>query len=212
MAKNIDVEESMPRLVSRQRHRHNISAQTCVDYYRLNFSIPFLDILLNELNTRFDSTSAQNVVEFMHLLPSSIASKKPATLQPCDLLDFYGNDLISVVSFDAELDLWQQKWLTELDLATTLNTPSKALQHTDSDFFPNIEVLLKIMATLPVTTCECERSISMLKLIKSPLRSSMGEERLNWLAMLYHHQNVQLTPEEVVDEFANRHPRRMILN
>ena len=58
------------------------------------------DILLNELNTRFDSTSAQNVVEFMHLLPSSIASKKPATLQPCDLqhlLDFYGNDLISVV-------------------------------------------------------------------------------------------------------------------
>ena len=84
-------------------------------------------------------------------------------------------------------------------LATTLNTPSK-VQHTDSDFFPNIEVLLKIMATLPVTTCECERSISMLTLIKSPLRSSM---RLNGLAMLYHHQDVQLTPEDV-DEFANR--------
>ena len=152
----------------------------------------------------------------MHLLPSPIVSKKPAMSQPCDLqhiLDFMELTFISVVSFDAELDLWQQKWLTELNLATTLNTPSKVLQHTDSDFFPNIEVHLKIMATLPVTTCECERSISMLKLlIKSPLRSSMGEERLNGLAMLYHHQDVQLTPEEVVYEFANRHPRRMILN
>ena len=82
-------------------------------------------------------------------------------------------------------------------LATTLNTAPSKVQHTDSDFFPNIEVLLKIMATL---TCECERSISTLTLIKSPLRSSM---RLNGLAMLYHHQDVQLTPEDV-DEFANR--------
>ena len=65
------------------------------------------------------------------------------------------------------------------------------------------------MATLPVTTCECERSISMLKLVKSPLRSSMGQDRLNGLAMLYYHCDVLLTPEEVVDEFANHHPRRM---
>ena len=49
----------------------------------------------------------------------------------------------------------------------------------------------------------------MLKLVKSPLRSSMGQDRLNGLAMLYYHRDVLLTPEEVVDEFANRHPRRM---
>ena len=52
-----------------------------------------------------------------------------------------------------------------------------------------------------------ERSISMLRLIKSPLRSTMGQDRLNGLAMLYYHRDVQITPEEVVDEFARLHSR-----
>ena len=29
----------------------------------------------------------------------------------------------------------------------------------------------------------------------------MGQERLDGLAMLYYHHDVQITPEEVVDEF-----------
>ena len=33
----------------------------------------------------------------------------------------------------------------------------------------------------------------------------MGQGRLNVLAMLYYHCDVQITPEEVVDEFARRH-------
>ena len=39
----------------------------------------------------------------------------------------------------------------------------------------------------------------------------MGQERLDGLAMLYYHCDVQITPEEVVDEFARRHSRRMLL-
>ena len=39
----------------------------------------------------------------------------------------------------------------------------------------------------------------------------MGQERLNGLAMLYYHRDVQITPEEVVDEFAHCHSRRMLL-
>ena len=35
----------------------------------------------------------------------------------------------------------------------------------------------------------------------------MGQGRLNVLAMLYYHRDVQITPEEVVD----RHSRRMLL-
>ena len=68
-----------------------------------------------------------------------------------------------------------------------------------------------MMATLPVTSCECERSISMLRLVKSPLRSSMGQDRLNGLAMLYYYRSVDITPEEVVEEFAHCHPQCMLL-
>ena len=115
------------------------------------------------------------------------------------------------MSFNVEFDLWKHKWLSEPQLASELDTPGKALAHSDGDFFPNICVLLKIMATLPVTSCECERSISMLKLLKTPLRSTMGQDRLNGLAMLFYNRHVDITAEEVVEEFTHRHPRRMLL-
>ena len=53
----------------------------------------------------------------------------------------------------------------------------KAMAHTNGDIFPNIQVLLRIMATLPVTSCECERSISMMRLVKSQLRTTNGANK-----------------------------------
>ena len=125
----------------------------------------------------------------------------------------YEDDLPASLSLDAELDLWQQHWIAHPNLASQLNTPEKALHHADKDFYPNINVLLRIMATLPVTSCECERSISLLRLVKSSLRSSMRQNRLNGLALLHSHQGsfVTITPEEVVEEFAISNPRRMTL-
>lgn len=73
-------------------------------------------------------------------------------------------DLPCVKSFGVELDLWQNKWMGDSQLGYELNTPEKVLGHTDYDYFPNIIV---IVATLPVTSCKCERSISMLKRLVS---------------------------------------------
>ena len=152
-------------------------------------------------------------MEFFNLLPSAINASQ-SVISKDDfktIVQLYEDDLPSLLSFDAELDLWLQHWNAEPELASELNTPAKALQYADKDFYPNINVLLRIMGTIPVTSCECERSISLLRLIKTSLRSSMGQDRLNGLAMLHCHQNVELTPEEVVQEFSLRNPPRMIL-
>ena len=77
--------------------------------------------------------------------------------------------------------------------------------------YPNIYTLSVIMATLPVTSCECERSISMLQHIKSSLRSTRVKNRLNGLAMLYYNRHITLRPDEVVQEFSSRHPRKLLL-
>ena len=78
------------------------------------------------------------------------------------MLELYGDDLPLFLCFASEFDLWQHKWKVDSELGSTLNTPEKALDHVDCDFFPNIHTLLCIMGTLPVISCECERSISML--------------------------------------------------
>ena len=66
-----------------------------------------------------------------------------------------------------------------------------------------------IMITIPVTSCECERSISLLRLVKSTLRTTMSEERLNGLCLMQYYHDIDLDPDAVVSEFACCHPRRM---
>ena len=75
--------------------------------------------------------------------------------------------------------------------------------------FPNVFTILQILATIPVTSCSCERSISCLRYLKNYLRGTMGEERLNGLAIMHAHRNIPLDLDEIIDLFASLHPRRM---
>ena len=126
------------------------------------------------------------------------------------LLKLYEDDLPCARSLDVELELWRTKW-KDSELAEGLNTPMKALPHVDKDYFPNIHTLMLIMATIPITSCECERSFSLLRLVKSTSCTTMTEDRLNGLALMKFHQDIKLDPDDIVEEFARSHPRRMEL-
>ena len=75
--------------------------------------------------------------------------------------------------------------------------------------FPNIYVVLSIACIIPVTTATVERSNSALK---TALRSTMGQERLNSLLLLFIHKNISLDYEAIINSFASKHPRRMLLS
>ena len=47
--------------------------------------------------------------------------------------------------------------------------------------FPNLLIMLRTFLTMCVSVASCERSFSKLKLIKTYLRSTMGQERLSSL-------------------------------
>jgi len=130
-----------------------------------------------------------------------------------DLISFYNDDLPSPASLDAELHCWGVKWadVEVRQQAKALNNPRKTLAIIDSDFFPNIKVLITIACTIAVTSAECERSISRLRYLKNPMRSTMRQKRLNDLAMLYVNRDIACCPNIVVDQFARKHPRRMCL-
>lgn len=73
--------------------------------------------------------------------------------------------------------------------------------------FPIIKQLLKILATLPVTTCTSERSFSTLRRLKTFLRNTMLEDRLNGLALLHVHRDVSVTPDEVLNKLSEKNRR-----
>ena len=67
------------------------------------------------------------------------------------------------------------------------------------DHYPNIKLLLQILSTLPVTSASAERSFSMLRRLKSWLRSTMSDDRLTSLALLATSTDIIVSPEDVVD-------------
>nr|CAH7721191.1 unnamed protein product [Callosobruchus chinensis] len=70
-------------------------------------------------------------------------------------------------------------------------------------------ICYRIFLSIPISLASCERSFSKLSLIKSYLRSSMGQERLSGLASIPIEclmiKNVNF--EEIIEAFANAKAR-----
>ena len=95
-------------------------------------------------------------------------------------------------------------------------TLTDSLTACDVTLFPNIKVLLTIAVTIPVTSCESERSFSQLKLIKTAHRSTMTADRLSGLALMKINRErcdqIFKSADDmngVIHLFFQMHPRRM---
>lgn len=94
--------------------------------------------------------------------------------------------------------------------APELNCAITALQLCDNEVFPNVNILLILLATLPVWTASVERSFSTLKRLKTYLRNRTSEERLTGLALMTINRNIPVGQESIIDMFAKK-SRRIVL-
>ena len=115
---------------------------------------------------------------------------------------------------EAEFRMWQQYWRTNISNPPATITDVLKVLGPQSMFFPNIVQLLEIYAILPVSIASAERSFSVLKLIKTFLRNSMGDDQLSSLALLNIHKTImnKLVPEKIVDEFAKKKRRIKLID
>ena len=207
MAGNIEVTPSIPRRCGRQRNRDNTPAESSETYYRRTVTIPFLDHLISEMKWRFSETQRKAVLG-LSLVPAAMDNDWKSLVY--ELVDLYHDDLPDADNLSAELHCWQLKW--EDHNGDKPSDPRQTLPHADCVFFQNIRELLKITCTLPVTSCECERSNSALKRLKTYLRSTMGHQRLSGLALLAVHYDMDIDCEHILNHFARKNPRRMQLD
>ena len=79
--------------------------------------------------------------------------------------------------------------------------------------FPNLVKLLQLVLTIVVSTAACEQSFSALKRIKTYLRSTMSEQRLNDIALLsIEKKEVEsLLFYDIIDRFAAVDKNRRIV-
>ena len=106
--------------------------------------------------------------------------------------------------------LWERMWKEKKDRREDIpDSIGATLEQIDKDAYVNIYTMLQILITIPISSASCERSISTLRNLKTYLRNTMVQDRLNGLALMHAHREMELDLEKIVDLFANLHPRRM---
>ena len=71
--------------------------------------------------------------------------------------------------------------------------------------------MLELVGVVPGSSNSCERSISKLRLLETYLRSTMGQEGLNGLALLYVHSDIDINYGELMDIFVRDFRHRLQL-
>ena len=183
------------RTGTRQMHRNNIPANSTAEYFKRAVTIP--------------SEGNLDAFDVMCALPSYVTSEPEWAEHFSRFLQKYKDDMPQPDFLEMELRMWKLFCMNSKDPLP--NSIEELLPLVDHHSFPNILTALKIFGTIPVTTCTCERSISTLGRLKNLMRSTMGEKRLSSLGLLNVHREVHLDVEKVIDHFALKHPRRMLL-
>jgi hypothetical protein len=75
--------------------------------------------------------------------------------------------------------------------------------------FPNMFRLLKLVLTIQVSTATTERSFSALKIIKTRLRTSIGDPWMSDLLILMVEKELCPKTEDVLQKFIELHLRRI---
>ncbi|XP_068697378.1 52 kDa repressor of the inhibitor of the protein kinase-like [Montipora foliosa] len=203
---NVNVDPTIPRLAGRQSHRCNAPAEKPKQYYQRNVAVPLINHIKAELDERFSGNESP-VSILLCLVPSVLCDRVGDLPNADEIINTYKDDLPSPELLRQELLRFQIR----RHIKTWPNTAGKALKECDDDVFPNIYALLKICATTPATSCECERSASSLRRLHTYNRACMGQERLSSLALMHIQYQVKIDLDEVVYLFGTKHPWRLEL-
>lgn len=184
-------------------YRNNVPAANAEEYYRRSIFLPFINNMISQLKVRLQKQN--NILGNFSCLMNPTYNEENV------------NDFFKLAEFYSK---GEPLFLEHKDvLLSELKLFKMTLKHDSSpsafeyysscndEFYPRVKRLLKILCTLPITNCTSERSFSTLRRLKTYLRSTMHNERLNGLALL-NSSNVTISPEEVINEIAKK-PRKL---
>ncbi|KAL4101269.1 hypothetical protein QTP88_021289 [Uroleucon formosanum] len=172
---------------------------TKFDELKITVFYPLLDKLLSGIDLRFKQDTFDLVDAIACMLNMNLTQKTTKILST-----------FSKVSED-EL-ITELKLLKNYENAMQLNGASSKsiyewidwLKTTgNSTVYTCVFKTLKMFTIIPVTSCTCERVFSKLTIVKNKLRSTMSQERLESLLLLFTEQEIvsKVDLNAVIDEF-----------
>ena len=189
--------------------------QSVEDIYRKDY-YQVIDSVAGELESRFMQESFVFVRSIETLLLDS-ANSKPVILSD-ELMEMYKNDII-MEKLKLQLQLLPDainsvpidgiriKEVTRVQTICDVFNSQPGLKN----FLVEVHKLLKIYMTIPVTTSSSERNFSALKRVKTYLRNSMTQSRLNHCMLVHVHQDKTDTLNicEIANDFIRCNEKRI---
>ena len=209
LAASVGVQPSMPRVAVRQAHRANAPANNPEVYYRINLTTVFLNHCIQHIDRRFQN-EVYSCYKGLYIIPSVMLDNANWKAKVREFSQDYRQDIPNIAGLDGELVLWERLWRDHHNRGDPIpDRVSHALEVVDKQAFCNIYTILQLLATLPISSASSERSFSTLKYLKNYLRNTMSQERLNGLALMYAHRDKHVDIDQLIDLFAQMHPRRL---
>ena len=154
-----------------------------------------------ELESRL--IKSENRFYAQYLLPrviGNITNEQIATLY-----ETYQTDLT------CNLDEFKRRWRTRWSIAPRDQMPTSLCETLDAVnpvLYPSIDTILWIMFTTSVTSATAERSFSVLRRLKTYVRSTMNNDRLSSIALMHIHRDFSVDLDKVMEKCVSAKTRR----
>ena len=207
------------RQIRRKQHYDENSSQltqlnleSAEESFRNHYFLYIVDQTIGSVDRRFKQYSTyENIFGFLFSI-ERLRSLSDRDLKACC------KHLETCLKHDDSLDLDGEILFEELKvIREVLTVESKSSYMILSSLktfncFPNACITYRIILTIPISVASAERSFSKLKLLKSYLRSTMSQDRLNSLALISIENNFlkNLDYERIINDFATKNAKRMI--
>ena len=196
--KEIDYEIRPAKISRRSKFSGDIK-----QFYRVTNYYEGLDKLVKELKMRFAGKGQETLTHLATMIFDRDVEDE--TFEAVS--KFYGLD-IDILKADQKLFLHYKDKLEKQNM-TAAEMFKKLTETNLIQLLPEFSKALKIFAVLPVSSCEAERSFSLLRRLKTYLRNTMGQERLSSLTLMHIeratvNQVIQEDMKEMIDKFGRK--------
>lgn len=213
MSESVDVEE--PSLARRRRVPRRLEDGSALpefpaspkDHYRRIY-YEALDLLVQGIQNRFDQPGYKVYCCLEELLMKAV-KKEDYSGELQRVVDTYGDDIHSS-NLKAQLDILSHDFPDGVSNFFDIKAHLQQLTSAQKTLLSEVILLAKLILVMPATNATSERSFSTLRRMKTYLRSTMKQERLNNIMTLHIHKDLtdKLQPAEIANNFTSKSDRR----
>ncbi|KAL4098362.1 hypothetical protein QTP88_022991 [Uroleucon formosanum] len=166
-------------------------------HYKINIYFAVLDNIINDMGERFE----ENNLYVLNCMQDILLNDMPNNNSFKEINKMYGFDEDNL---KAETTILNRMYKTVHDQNNVQSKINFIASENYKAGFPTLTRLIQLLITVPTNSASCERSFSCLRRLKTYLRTTMGQSRLNSLGILQieRERSSLIDKDEVIDKFS----------